>query len=102
MTGALNGGITVGEVESTRAGQLKGLIEEMCSAGESVLGVKLEPGVFERLTAYGRSVAHFPTAVKEFEWRNGWFYDITQAAVAAGKPDPLPLHTAGLKELKVV
>ena len=31
MTGALNGGITVGEVESTHAGQLQGLVEEMCA-----------------------------------------------------------------------
>jgi hypothetical protein len=47
-------------------------------------------------------VAHFPTAVKEFEWRNGWFYAITEAAVKDGKADPCPLHTAGLKELGVV
>ena len=40
--------------------------------------------------------------MKEFEWRNGWFYDITEAALKAGKADPLPLHTAGLKELGVV
>jgi hypothetical protein len=47
-------------------------------------------------------VAHFPTAVKEFEWRNGWFYAITEAAVKDGKADPCPLHTAGLVELGVV
>ena len=29
--------------------------------------------VVEKLRAYAVSVAHFPTAVKEFEWRNGWF-----------------------------
>merc|ERR1719217_522446 len=62
----------------------------------------LAPGAFERLAAYGRVVAHFPTAVKEFEWRNGWFYAITEAAVKDGKADPCPLHTAGLKELGVV
>ena len=47
-------------------------------------------------------MAHFPTAVKEFEWRNGWFHAISAAAVAAGKPDPMPQHTAGLKTLGVI
>jgi len=111
MTGALNGGVTVGAVEAEHSAQLKALVNELCAAGEGALGVTLEDGVYERLgshgvyerlTAYGRSVAHFPTAVKEFEWRNGWFYELTKAALAAGRPDPMPLHTAGLKTLGVV
>lgn len=48
------------------------------------------------------AVAHFPTAVKEFPWRNGWFYGLTQAAAAAGQPDPCPTHTAWLKEVGAV
>lgn len=38
----------------------------------------------------------------QFKWRNGWFYSLTEKAVAQGKPDPCPLHTAWLKELKVI
>ncbi|KAG5523193.1 hypothetical protein RHGRI_035119 [Rhododendron griersonianum] len=38
----------------------------------------------------------------EFKWRNGWFYSLSEKAIAEGKPDPCPLHTAWLKELKVV
>jgi len=102
MTGALNGGVTVGDVESNHADQLRALVTELCAAGEEALGVKLPDGVYDRLAAYGRSVAHFPTAVKEFEWRNGWFYALTKQAVAQGAPDPMPLHTAGLKELNVI
>ena len=102
MVGALNGGVTVGEVESAHAGQLQPLIAELCAAGEAELGVKLPEGAYDRLAAYGRSVAHFPTAVKEFEWRNGWFYEITEKAIREGRPDPMPLHTAGLKQLGVV
>lgn len=56
----------------------------------------------DRLAAYARSVAHFPTAVKEFEWRNGAFYDMSLAAEKAERPDPCPKHTEGLKTLGVI
>ena len=102
MVGALHGGISVGEVGEKHAEQLRMLVEELAAAGSAKLGIQLEDGVFERLTAYGRAVAHFPTAVKEFEWRNGWFYDVTERALAAGQPDPLPMHTAGLKALGMI
>merc|ERR1711879_219616 len=105
MVGALNGGCTVGDVASKHENQLRPLVDELVAAGEDALGVKL-PTLgscpYDRLTAYGNSVAHFPTAVKEFEWRNGWFYEITQKALATGKPDPMPLHTKGLKDLSVI
>lgn len=41
------------------------LISELASAGEAELRVQLDDGVLERLLAYSRSVASFPTAVKE-------------------------------------
>jgi len=102
MVGALHGGASVGTVEAEHSEELASLAAELCAAGEADLGVELDPGAIARLSAYGRSVAHFPTAVKEFEWRNGWFHAISQAAVAAGRPDPMPLHTAGLQTLGVI
>lgn len=45
--------------------QLSTLIGELASAGEAELKVQLDDGVMERLLAYSRSVASFPTAVKE-------------------------------------
>lgn len=93
LVGAVHDGITVGRVEKERKMQLSELIEEMVAAGEEKLGVKLSSGYIDRLCAYARAVSHFPTAVKEFEWRNGWFYDISQKALENGDPDPLPLHT---------
>eukprot|EP00965_Chrysotila_dentata_P072546 2396997-Pleurochrysis_carterae.AAC.2 len=95
-------GCTVGEVESAHADELRSLVGELVAAGEAKLGIKLSEGAFDRLAAYGRSVAHFPTAVKEFEWRNGWFYSISKSALAEGKSDPMPLHTSWLQELGVV
>ena len=99
MVGALHGGITVGQVESEHTDELRQLVDELVAAGEEELGVKLQPGVFDRLSAYGRAVSHFPTAVKEFEWRNGWFDSISRRATSLGKSDPLPLHSSGLRAL---
>ncbi|KHN12135.1 hypothetical protein glysoja_049332 [Glycine soja] len=56
----------------------------------------------ERLCAYSRAVAHFPMTVKEFKWRNGWFCSLSKKATAQGKPDPCPLHSPWLKELRIV
>jgi hypothetical protein len=94
--------VTVGEVEGKYKAEVSLLIDELARAGEVALGVRLDAGYVDRLCAYARSVAHFPTAVKEFSWRNGYFYDLSQKALAAGKPDPCPTHTAWLKELNVV
>ena len=40
--------------------------------------------------------------VSQFEWRNGWFYGLSKAALEAGRADPCPKHTALLKELGTV
>ena len=45
--------------------QVSALIEELAAGGSKELGVSLDSGVLERLLAYARSVAHFPTAIKE-------------------------------------
>lgn len=91
--------VSVGQVEADHGPQVSALIAELCAAGAQALGVGLAGGEVARLNAYARSVAHFPTAVKEFPWRNGWFYGLSQAALAGGHPDPCPLHTALLKEV---
>jgi hypothetical protein len=51
--------------------QVVSLIRELKGACESKLGITFQDGVEARLCAYTRSVAHFPTAVKELPWRNG-------------------------------
>ena len=94
--------VTVGEVEALYGEDVSALVKELAAAGSHALGVDLEPGVVDRLKAYARSVAHFPTAIKEFEWRNGYFYDLTQKALAELKADPCPLHTAWLTEVGAV
>jgi hypothetical protein len=82
--------------------QVVQLIRELAAAGSAALGITLEPGVEARLLAYARSVAHFPTAVKEVPWRNGWFWALSQQAAADGRPDPCPTHSAWLREVGAV
>jgi len=44
---------------------LSSLITELASAAASERGLTFEEAMEERLCAYSRAVAHFPTAVKE-------------------------------------
>ena len=73
--------------------EVKELINEMAIAASSETGLKFPSDLADKLCAYARSVAHFPTALKEFEWRNGWFVDISLKAISELKKDPLPKHT---------
>lgn len=102
LVGARHPGATVGAVEKEYRSEVASLIAELASAAAEERGLTFDAGIEERLCAYSRAVAHFPTAVKEFKWRNGWFYSLTEKALAQGKPDPCPFHTAWLKEIKVI
>jgi len=100
LIGTLHDGCKVGDVESEHREEVDALITELAGAvSDASPGIQWDTKVLcDRLAAYARSVAHFPTAVKEFEWRNGAFYNLTLQAKAAGKADPCPTHTAGLKQ----
>eukprot|EP00903_Cladosiphon_okamuranus_P009837 g9350.t1 len=90
---------TMGEVDASHADEVRALIGEMQAAIEGEHGVVFEDGVKDRLCAYSRSVAHYPAAVKEFSWRNGFFWDISEKAREGGKEDPCPLHTKLLRQV---
>ena len=96
VVGAMHGpDCTVGDVEVKHKDEVGQLIEELYVAGCNDLGIDADTtGLVERLCAYARSVSHFPTAVKEFPWRNGYFYGLGE--------DVCPKHTAALKSLGVV
>ena len=95
LVGASHGGCTVGEVESTYTKEFEALASEMMRCWRGGTRRQTSPtGAYDRLAAYARAVSHFPTAVKEFEWRNGWFYKLTCDAVKAGKEDPGAAHAA--------
>ena len=96
LVGAMNGGITVGQVEQDHGDTISALILQLAAAVTKDTGLALEDGIVERSCAYTRSVAHFPTALKEFSWRNYYFYDISKRA----DQDPCPLHTEMLESGK--
>ncbi|GAB5353872.1 hypothetical protein AAMO2058_000071400 [Amorphochlora amoebiformis] len=99
VIGAMHAPCTVGGVETNHTEEVTALINEMAAA---VPDVEFEPQLPERLLAYARSVAHFPTAVKEFEWRNGFFNNLSKQAYKKGiMKDPLPLHSYYLNVLGV-
>jgi hypothetical protein len=103
LVGAKHGGISVGEVESKHTAEVAELISELAAGGARALGLSedaLPPNLVEKLRAYARSVAHFPTAVKEFEWRNGWFWELSQKS--GESKDPFPVHSRLLKEVGAV
>ncbi|KAK4761068.1 hypothetical protein SAY87_005961 [Trapa incisa] len=102
LVGARHPGATVGAVEREYRSEVSILIAELASAAAAENDLVFEDAMEDRLCAYSRAVAHFPTAVKELKWRNGWFYSLSEKAIALGKPDPCPIHTAWLKELNIV
>ena len=93
---------TVGEVCDKHKAELSEIIGELAGIVTAFDGTEFPSGLVERLVAYGRSVAHFPTAVKEFEWRNGFFYNISKKAIDSGAEDPAPLHTKMLTNLNAL
>ena len=100
--GAAHPGATVGDVERDHRDEVVALITELMAGSEAECGVQFKAGAVERLLAYARAVAHFPTAVKELEWRNGFFHTISVRAMNQERPDPFPTHTAILKKVGAV
>ena len=45
--------------------QVTALIKELAGAASAAKGITFDVGIEDRLCAYARSVAHFPTALKE-------------------------------------
>lgn len=106
LVGAKHGaGVSVGEVESKHAAEVSALILELSAGGAEALALPagaVPANVVEKLRAYAVSVAHFPTAVKEFEWRNGWFWSLSEEKKGRGEEDPFPTHSRLLKEVGAV
>ena len=71
LVGAVHGGITMGDVADRHTAEVTDMCRELSTMVRFSLTVGMLSDVEERLCAYARSVRDFPTALKEFEWRNG-------------------------------
>ncbi len=95
---------TVGDVESTHNKEIREVISELAALAsyETKVSFPSSPAPLDdRLCAYARSVAHFPTALKEFEWRNGWFAEISMKRASRLLPDISAKHDSILSRNKL-
>mmetsp|Transcript_44428 Transcript_44428/g.172600 ORF Transcript_44428/g.172600 Transcript_44428/m.172600 type:complete len:337 (-) Transcript_44428:244-1254(-) len=100
LIGSVHGNITMGDVAKRHKKEVKEMVNEMRHMCRASLAVVLFPKLEERLLQYASKVDFFPTAIKEFKWRNGYFYNFSLIARENGFDDPTPMHTAYLLEGK--
>lgn len=81
---------SVGDAGLHHTSLVQDLVHELVSAVRVKEGITFAPGTMERLAAYTDVVANFPCAVKEFEWRNQYFYHLGN--------DACPIHNRLLNE----
>jgi hypothetical protein len=67
---------SVGEAGKEHTELVQQIIDELVVAVSAKEGIEFQAGTVERLAAYTDVVTDFPCAVKEFEWRNQYFYDL--------------------------
>lgn len=81
---------SVGQAGSEHKQLVEDVISELVSAVSAKEGIAFPSGTIERLAAYTDVVSDFPCGVKEFEWRNRYFYDLGD--------DACPIHNGLLRE----
>ena len=70
---------TVGEICRTQEAQARNLIAELQEVAQRELHIRLDDLVAQRLIDYSLSIPDYKGAVKEWPWRNGWFWDREQS-----------------------
>ena len=83
---------SVGEAGEIHKDLVEKVVSELVSAVSKQEGIEFAAGTMARLAAYTEVVADFPCAVKEFEWRNQYFYNLGD--------DACPTQNALLRECK--
>jgi hypothetical protein len=90
LVGAAKGSSSVGQAGNDNKDLVESVISELISAVRDKEGISFADGVIERLASYTDVVADFPCAVKEFEWRNKYFYNLGD--------ETCPIHNGLLRE----
>jgi len=81
---------SVGQAGSEHAELVESVVNELVAAVSAKEGISFQEGSMARLAAYTDVVADFPCAVKEFEWRNEYFFKLGD--------DVCPTHNGLLRE----
>ena len=81
---------SVGQAGTEHRQLVRDVISELTTAVAIKEKITFATGTIERLEAYTDVVAGFPCGVKEFEWRNKYFYDLGDSAC--------PIHNGLLRE----
>jgi hypothetical protein len=94
LVGTAKGCQSVGQAGTEHGDLVRQVVAELLAAVVQAEGGQwaFAPGAYERLEAYTEVVADFPCAVKEFEWRNQYFYNLGD--------ETCPLHNALLRECR--
>jgi len=90
LVGAANGCQSVGDASKNHKEQIETIINELVKAVSEKENIIFQSGTINRLESYTEVVADFPCGVKEFEWRNKYFWDLGD--------DLVPTHNNLLKE----
>jgi len=90
LVGAANSCPTVGDAGKDHGDLVETIVKELVAAVSAREGIVFPPFTMERLRSYTDVVADFPCGVKEFEWRNQYFWNLGDDAV--------PTHNGLLKE----
>jgi hypothetical protein len=86
---------SVGQAQSDHTDLVQSVITELTNAVSAKEGITFSEGTIERLAAYTDVVTDFPCGVKEFEWRNEYFYKLKD-----GEEEACPIHNGLLSECK--
>lgn len=77
-------GKTVGAVVEEHDDLLSPLVDELVTVGMPAFGLALSSeereAMKDRLRAYSRTIPEYRGAVKEWDWRNGWFLSVAEKA----------------------
>lgn len=92
LVGTSRGCTSVGHAGKDQKELVQLVVQELVAAVEAKEKIQFQPGTLERLAAYTDVVADFPCGVKEFEWRNKYFFDLGD--------DACPTHNGLLRECK--
>jgi len=90
LVGTAKGCASVGQAGSEHKELVETVIQELTKAVSEREGLAFANGTVERLAAYTDVVADFPCGVKEFEWRNQYFYNLGD--------EKCPTHNGLLRE----